>query len=161
MDIKLSVLCKSQAEVTAVLNKFYEDEHANWYNETIHPAEYELNKGFFKRTDSDIILNIQNSFPDNNFYIVWGKNSDDVLKFISDYKGKTILAKEYLSQSSFKFGYDVYDKDSNYVRTLYSENDLNNLVSEAQSTGKTFFVYTSKEECIDGEYDISNTTILF
>lgn len=161
MDIKLSVLCESQAEVTAVLNKFYEDEHVNWYKETIHPAEYELSRGFFKNADSDIILNIQNSFPDNNFYIVWGKNSDDVLKFISDHKGKTISAQKYLSQSSFNFGYDVYDDDSNYVRTLYSENDLSNLVAEAQSTGKMFYVYTSKEERIDGEYDMSNTTILF
>lgn len=165
---KLEVIsCDNQKEVSDVIKKLNTNTNAIWYcNKNEDPVEVELEKNIIKNSDNRYFY-INHAIYGTLSYLTYSSlNTNDKSEIINDKKRiygiesdediSFTTAKEFLSDNKFSINYDVYDLNANFIKTVYNQNQLDELIQEVQDdSDKKYIIYIgSSEVVIDDEHDI-------
>lgn len=164
--------CKTQEQVTAVINKLHSEQGLTWMHDDENPlienpADFEIEQKFFKNINEE---------EKEEFYIVTVKfpKLDKCIVHISrkehntetmraalaetdeeESSAETVFyeAEEFLGRfigsdlfGVFSIDYEVYDTEDNHICSIKNKKELSEIYNKAIEEGTTFVVYVGSEK---------------
>lgn len=173
--------CKTQEQVTAVINKLHSEQGLTWMHDDENPlienpADFEIEQKFFKNINEE---------EKEEFYIVTVKfpELDKCIVYISRKEHNTETMRAALAETDeeessaetvfyeaeeflgsfigsdlfrvFSIDYEVYDTEDNHICSIKNKKELSEIYNKAIEEGTTFVVYVGSEKVeINSEHNI-------
>lgn len=173
--------CKTQEQVTAVINKLHSEQGLTWMhgdeNPLIeNPADFEIEQKFFKNINEEekeefYIVTVK--FPELDKCIVHisrkEHNTETMRAALAETdeeesSAETVFyeAEEFLGSfigsdlfGVFSIDYEVYDTEDNHICSIKNKKELSEIYNKAIEEGTTFVVYVGSEKVeINSEHNI-------
>lgn len=173
--------CKTQEQVTAVINKLHSEQGLTWMyddeNPLIeNPADFEIEQKFFKNINEEekeefYIVTVK--FPELDKCIVHisrkEHNTETMRAALAETdeeesSAETVFyeAEEFLGRfigsdlfGVFSIDYEVYDTEDNHICSIKNKKELSEIYNKAIEEGTTFVVYVDSEKVeINSEHNI-------
>lgn len=173
--------CKTQEQVTAVINKLHSEQGLTWMyddeNPLIeNPADFEIEQKFFKNINEEekeefYIVTVK--FPELDKCIVHISRKEHNTKTMraalaetdeEESSAETVFyeAEEFLGSfigsdlfGVFSIDYEVYDTEDNHICSIKNKKELFEIYNKAIEEGTTFVVYVGSEKVeINSEHNI-------
>ena len=173
--------CKTQEQVTAVINKLQSEQGLTWMHDDENPlienpADFEIEQKFFKNINEEekeefYIVTVK--FPELDKCIVHisrkEHNTETMRAALAETdeeesSAETVFyeAEEFLGRfirndlfGVFSIDYEVYDTEDNHICSIKNKKELSEIYNKAIEEGTTFVVYVGSEKVeINSEHNI-------
>lgn len=173
--------CKTQEQVTAVINKLHSEQGLTWMRDDKNPlienpADFEIEQKFFKNINEEekeefYIVTVK--FPELDKCIVHisrkEHNTETMRAALAETdeeesSAETVFyeAEEFLGRfigsdlfGVFSIDYEVYDTEDNHICSIKNKKELSEIYNKAIEEGTTFVVYVGSEKVeINSEHNI-------
>ncbi len=173
--------CKTQEQVTAVINKLHSEQGLTWMRDDENPlienpADFEIEQKFFKNINEEekeefYIVTVK--FPELDKCIVHisrkEHNTETMRAALAETdeeesSAETVFyeAEEFLGRfigsdlfGVFSIDYEVYDTEDNHICSIKNKKELSEIYNKAIEEGTTFVVYVGSEKVeINSEHNI-------
>lgn len=164
--------CKTQEQVTAVINKLHSEQGLTWMRDDENPlienpADFEIEQKFFKNINEEekeefYIVTVK--FPELDKCIVHisrkEHNTETMRAALAETdeeesSAETVFyeAEEFLGSfigsdlfGVFSIDYEVYDTEDNHICSIKNKKELSEIYNKAIEEGTTFVVYVGSEK---------------